>query len=267
MMIRVALALAAIVTLGACGDDPDDVTVDDGSVPRTTDTDRTTPGLSEKQAAGQDTSAPNEQPRRHVRRFLVLDVIDGDTVEVAYRGGVSVRVIGIDTPETVDPNEPVECGGPEASATAERLLNGKRVRLVFDPSQGRTDSYGRTLAYLGVPNVGDFGLAMIKRGRAAEYTYDTAYQRQARYLAAETLARQADRGLWGRCGGVDVPLHRPTTPHEPRDGGGDCEAGYDPCVPSYPPDVDCDDVDGPIQVIGDDPHGLDGYDDDGIGCE
>jgi micrococcal nuclease len=263
-MIRAGLALVAVLTLGACGDDPDGVAVDDGTVPRKTDTDRPIP--REKQAARQDATAPEEHPRRVVRGFPVLDVIDGDTVEVAYQGGVTVRVIGIDTPETVDPREPVECGGPEASATAERLLSGRRVLLAFDPSQGRTDSYGRTLAYLDVPQLGDFGLAMIERGRAAEYTYDTAYQRQARYRAAETAARQADRGLWGRCGGADVPLDRPTQPDEPRGGGGNCEPGYDPCVPSYPPDVDCDDVDGPVQVTGDDPHGLDGNG-DGTGCE
>ncbi|HYJ70660.1 MAG TPA: thermonuclease family protein [Nocardioidaceae bacterium] len=193
-------------------------------------------------------------------------MVDGDTVHVAYHGDTSVRVIGIDTPETVDPSQPVECGGPEASAVAERLLSGKRVRLVFDPSQGRSDYYGRTLAYLTVPGLGDFGLAMVERGLAAEYTYDTAYQHQAQYIAAEQRARQAGRGMWGRCGGVDEPLHRPNKPPEPRGGGGNCEAGYDPCVPSYPPDVDCGDVDGPIQVTGDDPHGLDA-DGDGTGCE
>jgi hypothetical protein len=52
----------------------------------------------------------------------------------------------------------------------------------------------------------------------------------------------------------------------PDSGGGDCEPGYDPCVPSYPPDVNCPDVDGPIAVTGSDPHGLD-RDGDGVGCE
>jgi micrococcal nuclease len=210
--------------------------------------------------------------RHHLHR--VLDVVDGDTVTVDYRGSeVSVRVIGIDTPETVHPSEPVECGGPQASAAATRLLSGKKVRLVFDPSQGRTDSYGRTLAYLEAPGVGDFGLAMVRQGRAAEYTYDSAYARQARYLNAQDNAQTRDRGIWNRCGGVDTPLRqaKPAPAHQPRPRsrsprGGSCDPGYDPCIPAYPPDLDCGDVDGPIRVTGDDPHGFDA-DGDGIGCD
>jgi micrococcal nuclease len=103
------------------------------------------------------------------------------------------------------------------------------VGLVFDPSQGRLDKYGRTLAYLQIPHRGDFGLIMVRRGNAAEYTYDTAYQRQAGYLTAERVARRAGRGLWGACGGPDTPLHQPTPTPTPTPtpqqvtGGGSCE--------------------------------------------
>ena len=231
-----------------------------------------------RQVSGQAATSnrdPVEKPRR-TRLHPVLDVVDGDTVTVAYRGSeVSVRVIGIDTPETVHPTEPVECGGPQASATASALLSGKRVQLVFDPSQGRLDAYGRTLAYLRAPGVGDFGLAMIRRGRAAEYTYDTSYAQQARYQAAEAKAQSADRGIWRSCGGVDAPLRSSSEPApaaEPAQsgngarGGGGCDPNYDPCIPPYPPDLDCADVDGPIRVLGDDPHGFDA-DGDGIGCD
>jgi micrococcal nuclease len=222
----------------------------------------------------QRTPEPKRPParRRVVQRHQVLDVVDGDTVKVAYRGSeVSVRVIGIDTPETVHPSEPVECGGPQASAAAAGMLTGKRVRLVFDPSQGRIDAYGRTLAYLQTPGVGDFGLAMIRQGRAAEYTYDTSYARQTRYLAAQGTAQAAGRGIWNRCGGVDRPLTQPAPEPAPKSGprggqGGNCDPGYDPCVPPYPPDLDCADVDGPIRITGDDPHGFDA-DGDGIGCD
>jgi micrococcal nuclease len=218
--------------------------------------------------------ATEDAPRRRAHMHRVLDVVDGDTVTVDYRGSeVSVRVIGIDTPETVHPSEPVECGGPQASAAATRLLAGKKVRLVFDPSQGRTDYYGRTLAYLEAPGVGDFGLAMVRQGRAAEYTYDTDYARQTRYLNAQDNAQAHRHGIWSRCGGVDTPLRRskPAPAHQTRPGGstpqgGGCDPGYDPCIPPYPPDLDCGDVDGPIQVTGDDPHGFDA-DGDGIGCD
>jgi micrococcal nuclease len=228
-----------------------------------------------RQAERTDRAPEPKQPptrRRGGARHRVLDVVDGDTVKVLHRGSeVSVRVIGIDTPETVHPSEPVECGGPQASAAAARMLTGKRVRLVFDRSQGRVDAYGRTLAYLQAPGVGDFGLAMIRRGRAAEYTYDTSYARQARYLAVQGTAQAAGRGIWNRCGGVDKPLTRPEPAPAPktRSGGGqggNCDPGYDPCVPPYPPDLDCADVDGPVRIKGDDPHGFDA-DGDGIGCD
>ena len=222
------------------------------------------------QAEGIERAPSATATRRPVRRLgarhRVLDVVDGDTVKVAYRGAeVSVRVIGIDTPETVHPSEPVECGGPQASAAAVRLLTGKRVRLVFDPSQGRTDAYGRTLAYLQSPGIGDFGLAMIRQGRAAEYTYESAYARQARYQTAQSTAQGTGRGIWNRCGGVDTALAQPAPESRPRPGG-ECDPGYDPCVPPYPPDLDCDDVDGPIRITGDDPHGFDADGDD-VGCD
>jgi micrococcal nuclease len=219
---------------------------------------------ADRSPSKEERSTPTPEPKP--RRYPVLDVIDGDTVKVGYRGGTTIRIIGIDTPETVSPSTPDECFGAAASAAANRMLRGRRVALEFDPSQGRRDKYGRTLAYLRIPGTGDFGLAMIRRGFAAEYTYDTAYRHQARYRAAEARARAAGRGLWGKCGGPDVPLKQPSAPPKPEAPGGNCAPGYDPCVPPYPPDVDCADVDGPINVTGSDPHGLDG-DGDGVACE
>ena len=213
---------------------------------------------------------PRDKPQRKpLVRYLVTRVIDGDTVELAKGGGTTVRIIGIDTPETVHPSEPVECGGPEASAAASRLLTGKHVRLVYDPSQGRVDTYGRTLGYLLVPGLGDFGLAMLRRGHAAEYTYDSAYTMQSQYIRAESRAQRLGAGVWDACGGVDTPhLQEPapkTVEPSPNQGSG-CDPGYDPCVPAYPPDLDCDDIDGPVHVTGSDPHGFDA-DGDGTGCD
>lgn len=106
----------------------------------------------------------------------------------------------------MDPNTPDECGGLAASALANQLLSGLQVRLVYDKSLGRTDYDDRTLAYLDVPGLGDLGQTMIKRGAAAEYTYDTAYDRQAEYIAVERRAQSKGRGMWGACGGEDTPL-------------------------------------------------------------
>jgi len=219
-----------------------------------------------KEAARKAASVRATAVDKAARRFAVLDVVDGDTVRLDYRGGVSVRIIGIDTPETVSPSVPDECGGQAASSAARTLLTGKSVSMAFDPTQDRADRYGRPLVYLQVPGVGDFGRAMIQRGHAAEYTYDAAYQRQSGYRGAQGAARRARRGLWGACGGADTPLRRPRpAPVPARRSGGGCAVGYRPCVPPFPPDRNCDDVRGPIRVTGADPHGLDS-DGDGVAC-
>ena len=139
--------------------------------------------------------------------YPVDRVVDGDTVRIR-RGGKSValRLIGGDTPETVHPTKPVQCYGPEASAEAKRLLTGKKVRVVYDPTQGnptgdgrRVDKYGRDLVYLELPDGRDFMEHMIEQGYAEEYRYRSDYQRMPAYQAAEAAADAADRGLWGSC--------------------------------------------------------------------
>lgn len=159
------------------------------------------------------------------------------------------------------------------------MLEGKRVRLVFDPTQGRFDRYGRTLAYLQVQGLGDFGARMITLGAAAEYTYDAGYAHQDRYQSAERNAQAADRGLWRVCGGVNVPKQtsEPPAPATPRPLAnaptGNCTPGYKPCLkPAV--DYDCagGSGDGPqyavgvITITGSDPYELDA-DNDGFGCE
>lgn len=168
-----------------------------------------TPAGSSRAAAAAVTHSGDTS--RDGRTWPVLRVVDGDTVHVRYRGrDITIRIIGIDTAETVSPTVPDECGGPAASRMAHRILDGQRVRVIFDPSQGRHDKYGRTLAYLEVPGVGDYGQAMIRKGLAAEYTYDTPYARRATYQRAQDAARAAQRGTWGHCGGFDTPLHSST---------------------------------------------------------
>lgn len=220
-----------------------------------------------EEAADEDKDKADAEPKRRAKRYAVLRVIDGDTVELDYKGGTTVRVIGIDTPETVSPSVPDECGGGAATNTARSLLEGKSVEIRFDPAQDRSDTYGRLLAYLTVPGIGDYGTAMLKRGRAAELTYDGAYRLQNRYQMVEARARQADRNMWGSCGGPGRPLDTPPKPKPvPEEPANNCGSGYDPCIPAYPPDLNCADVSGPITVTGSDPHGLDA-EGDGIACE
>ena len=135
----------------------------------------------------------------------VLRVVDGDTIHVLLQGqDVTVRMIGINTPETVKPDSPVECFGPEASGFAKRVLSDQRVTLEFDGSQGRTDRYGRTLAYVWLPRADGglrmFNLAEIAAGYAYERQYGpTPYAWKKQFRGAEQAAQAADAGLWGAC--------------------------------------------------------------------
>lgn len=127
----------------------------------------------------------------------VVKVVDGDTIDVSIDGTIErLRLIGINTPETVDPRKPVECFGMEASQHAKELLTGSRVRLEADPSQGERDKYGRLLRYVYLSDDKSFNLAMIFDGYAYEYTYGKAYTHQAEYQAAERQAKAAKAGLW-----------------------------------------------------------------------
>lgn len=126
--------------------------------------------------------------------------MDGDTVRIIRDGrSVPLRLIGGDTPETVHPSKDVQCYGPEASAEAKRLLAGKRVRIIYDPIQGRLDTYGRDLVYLELPDGRDFMEHMIENGYAREYRYRRDYQRMPTYNAAETQAMLDGAGLWSEC--------------------------------------------------------------------
>src|SRR5688572_25619641 len=129
---------------------------------------------------------------------LVTGVVDGDTVEVDLRGEEEdVRYIGVDTPETVAPGEPVDCFGPRASHFNEDLVEGERVRLVF--GEERRDDYGRLLAYV---YLGDrfINAELVRRGYARSLTIPPNDRFATLFRRAEHRAGVAGRGLWGACG-------------------------------------------------------------------
>ena len=133
--------------------------------------------------------------------WRVSRIVDGDTVDVTKgRRTLTLRLIGIDTPETVHPTEPIECFGPEATKFATRRLLGEPVALEFDRSQGRLDYYDRTLAYVwttdGEPQ--QFNRDAVRRGYALEYTYDSPYLWQREFLRAQSAAVNQRLGVW-RC--------------------------------------------------------------------
>lgn len=137
------------------------------------------------------------------RTARVLRAIDGDTLLVATEAGQSetVRLVGIDAPESVKPGSPVECGGPRAAEALARF-EGSEVRLVIDRSQGERDRYGRLLAYARTAGGEDLGRSQIAAGWAEVYVHGgVPFERSGRYRRAEGKAERWRRGAWGGCGG------------------------------------------------------------------
>jgi len=130
--------------------------------------------------------------------YSVVSVVDGDTIKVSIDGKTeTLRLIGIDTPETVDPRKPVQCFGTEASNKAKELLSGKKVRLEADSTQGELDKYDRLLRYVFLEDGTFFNKEMIALGYAHEYTYQSnPYKYQADFKVAEKDAREQSKGLW-----------------------------------------------------------------------
>ena len=134
----------------------------------------------------------------------IVNVVDGDTIQVSKEcKPVTVRMIGINTPETVDPRRAVECFGKEASNRAKELLTNTDVRIETDSSQDTYDKYGRLLGYVIMQDGTNFNKKMVEDGYAYEYTYNTPYRYQKEFKDAEKLAREKELGLWAKntCGG------------------------------------------------------------------
>ena len=132
--------------------------------------------------------------------YTVVRVVDGDTLEVEpnpsleLAEGNHVRLIGVDTPETVHPSRPVEYFGREASAFTRRLCEGRRVRLEFDPAAGH-DRYGRTLAYVYLEDGTFLNAEIIRQGYGFAYTR-FPFTHLEEFRALEREARDQRRGLW-----------------------------------------------------------------------
>jgi micrococcal nuclease len=147
--------------------------------------------------SGGDSNDEPAEPLPDTATVRVTDVVDGDTIEVAHEGETEdVRYIGVDTPESVKPDTPVECYAIAAGEFNHRLVDGERVRLVFDAE--RRDDYGRLLAYAYVD--GTFVNAeLVRRGfaRTLEIAPNTRFADLFDRL--QHAAANAGRGLWGEC--------------------------------------------------------------------
>lgn len=132
----------------------------------------------------------------------MIEVIDGDTVDVQVGGSKErVRLIGVDTPETKNPNSPVECYGPEATANAEGLLPvGTNIRLERDTVA--RDDYGRLLSYLYRLDDGLFiNYEILRKGFAQPLTIEPNSTHANTFGEAARLAESDNLGLWAACGG------------------------------------------------------------------
>ena len=151
---------------------------------------------------------PEIKDEGRMLRGKVIRVIDGDTLEVrTAQGKEKVRMLGIDTPETVRPGVAVECGGPEASAFMKRLAEGTSVCLITDPTQDERDRYDRLLAYV-LPSFGEvsYQQRILAAGWAEVYVYGRKFRRHAAFAKAQEKARAKGAGVWSACGG---DFHRP----------------------------------------------------------
>jgi micrococcal nuclease len=242
------------------------------------------PGTGSGQPGGDASSAPAQVPA-DAQQAVVRRIVDGDTLEVAAvaagavltsTGTVDVRLLEIDTPETKDPNTPIQCFGPEATAELARLAPVGSTVWVQNDRELR-DQYGRSLLYLW-NTYGEFvNLSLVQSGHAEAVLYPPNDKHWPTISAAESTAQSSNTGGWDACPAFGEPAQQTTTaqapapapPHVP-----------DPIpAPSPPPsvqsgfpnqqmgpDTDCSDYPGPVVVAPGDPHRLDN-DGDGIGCD
>jgi micrococcal nuclease len=147
--------------------------------------------------------------------------VDGDTIRVKLANArfETVRLIGIDTPETKKPGVAVECGGKRATDNLLRLSftapvdtdgdgllddeggDGRRVTLRTDPTQDTRDSFGRLLAYVTTSANRNLAVDQLAGGWAKVFVFDRPFRQLARFRAAERRAKTAGRGSWTTCGG------------------------------------------------------------------
>lgn len=164
-------------------------------------------------AGGLGQLGSSAQGRTDLQVAQVSRVIDGDTIEVVLPDDTTekVRYIGIDTPETVHPTEPVGCFGPEASEYNKALVDDKTVWLELDVQE--RDRYGRLLAYVHLVSDSQamVNAILLSQGFAQIYTFPPNVKHVDRFLALEREARDAHRGLWGACG----PPPPPSCPEPP----------------------------------------------------
>jgi micrococcal nuclease len=280
----IVIGLLFVGLVGSRIDEPEPVAAGGGSTTtdapaaaesEATTSPSTTLGLSTATTSGATvppapTTTTTALPRPGGDVVTVSAIVDGDTIEVS--SGDKVRLIGVDTPETKHPSEPIECFGAQATAHITDLIGpGADVRLVYDVE--RTDRFGRILAYVYRATDGLFvNLAMVRDGFAVVATFPPNVVHVEEFRAAEQEARENNSGLWAACGGAGTPVDQPKEPtlappssegRKPGGGGGAiADRNCGDFSSQEQAQVFYEAEGGPQQ----DPHGLD-RDSDGQACE
>ncbi|MDL5363737.1 thermonuclease family protein [Halalkalicoccus sp. NIPERK01] len=257
------------------GSDSDDST--DGSSDAGSEDDGDGPSSDSDDSDGDGTDEPasTRGPADGTEWIVTVDrVIDGDTMEVTFPNGEvdTIRLLGVDTPETYGQSDPDDFEGiPDTTAGADWLaewgdratayatdeLDGKEVRIAVDPEADRRGSFGRLLVYVYTDDGDSFNRALIDEGLAR--MYDSQFSERPAFKGAEADAQREGVGLWGFEGSTDDP------PADDGSGNESPPAGTDG-------DLDCSDFETQAQaqaVYDDDPsdpHRLDA-DGDGVACE
>jgi micrococcal nuclease len=184
----------------------------------------------------------------------VASITDGDTLRALVDGtNEAVRLLEVDAPETSG-----GCGAAQATEFVRRFVPpGSTVWL--EPDVSDRDRYGRLLRYVWRDDAQLLNERLIEAGWAEAKLYEPDDGRWTAMRQAQQRARDARAGIWELCDMAGAPGGPPAS-------DGTCDRNYSGCVPVYPPDVDCDRVDGPVTVLGKDPHNLDGNR-DGRACE
>jgi len=144
----------------------------------------------------------------HNKTFTVVNVVDGDTIDIDIPDGnnisTRIRLWGIDTPETKNPNVGVMYFGPQAAEFAGKLVLGKHVTVYLDEGNNTRGKYGRLLAYIKLPNDGFLNEALLTEG----YAYADARFRHSlynKYGQLEASARSLKKGLWENVSREQLP--------------------------------------------------------------
>ncbi|WP_345242655.1 thermonuclease family protein [Pontibacillus salipaludis] len=239
----------------------------------------------ENKSSSKENNDTGEKEDSPYEQATVSRVVDGDTIEVTYNGTTEdVRLLLVDTPEVKHPSKPVQEFGPEASAYAKKMLTpGTKVELEFDGP--KRDKYDRLLAYIWVDGQ-NFNKALLENGYARlAYRYDPPYTHYETFMKAQNQAKSKNLGIWSVEGNYvqDDGFHQEvlvteSAEEETQQQETTKEQNRTTSLPYDPngPDRDCGDFDSHetaqafFEAAGgpeEDPHRLDGSDDDGLACE